>query len=59
MSEFLGKIMEDAINGIVDEDGYSEPIWKTVLLLPIRFFLIPILLFVFAVLLFLDSIGRF
>ena len=66
MSEFLSKIRDfldellcDAVDGIIDEDGYSEPIWKTILLLPIRAFLIPILLFVFAVLVFLDSFGRF
>lgn len=66
MSEFIAKIRDfldellcDAVDGIVEEDGYSEPIWKTILLLPIRAFLIPILLFIFAVLLFLDSFGRF
>lgn len=66
MSEFIAKIRDflddlmcDAVDGIVDEDGYYEPIWKTILLLPIRAILIPILLFVFAVLVVLDSFGRF
>ncbi len=51
--EFFEGVLDDIINGLLQEDGYEEPFWKTVILLLPRclFALIalPVLAFIFLI----------
>lgn len=58
MSNFFSDLFYDILNGLLNEPGYVEPWWKTILLFIPRIFIGIILLPIMAFIFLLDAISR-